>query len=611
MTTTLRAATAVVMLAGFYLVAFGLLGLMVWWSLWFFRNDEEVNGSKLAIAAVFVAISIVIALWKVARARPEAPTGPTLSESDAPTLWATVRELATVADTRVPDEIRLAPDVNAAVSEETRLLGLVGGRRTLYLGIPLVQVLDVGQLRSVIAHELGHYSRSHTRLGPLTYRGRQAIGATVEQLEGNLVGIVLKQYAKLYLVVGAAVNRRQELEADQLSVQVAGRATAQSALREIPLADAAWNFYLGSYVDMGWETGYAPTAEAFFGGFGELLVGRADELETMRADAPPAEQSRWDSHPSIAARVAAMETMPDPAPLRDSRPATALVDNFDRHAAAVARHVLKVENRTQLEWSELTARALAEERQRTVDVVFRGAARVAGEPRGSLATLLDVVESGQQVALGAEIGVDDLTDALRVAISGSLVTSGAAHWQHSWSGPATLADAAGAEIDVAPLVALAADPATVPTARMRLGELGVDVDSVVQVAEKATAHGGEVVGGIASMKVDGAKLDVLVLDNGLLLVPIPAGKSGSGKDRMITVLRSGTVVQLAAYHRFVPFDELATAVVHKEIPVKLSLEFRDGSTMELQEAWTGDTLSKDSGKQLIAHVRAYAARPVG
>jgi len=57
----------------------------------------------------------------------------------------------------------------------------------------------------------------------------------------------------------------------------------------------------------------APTADGFFSGFGEMLAGRSDELSSMRAEAAPAEQSRWDTHPSIAARVAAMETMPSAA----------------------------------------------------------------------------------------------------------------------------------------------------------------------------------------------------------------------------------------------------------------------------------------------------------
>ena len=295
MTTTLRAALSAVLLAGFYVVALAIIvgmGALSWWA---FQSDAEAAAAKLGFFTAAIAVGVVVALWKVARARPEPEVGPTLTPADAPALWEAVRELAAAAGTRAPDDIRLLPDVNAAVSEDTRLLGLVGGTRHLYLGVPLLQTLDVGQLRSVLAHELGHYSNSHTRLGPLTYRGKQAIVATLEQLSGNVVGWFLRLYARLFFVVSAAVNRRQELEADELSVRIAGRATAQSALRELPVADAAWSFYLHNYLDDAWESGYAPTAHGFFGGFGELVTARTAELAEMRDDAPPAEQSRWGS----------------------------------------------------------------------------------------------------------------------------------------------------------------------------------------------------------------------------------------------------------------------------------------------------------------------------
>ncbi|MEK8227949.1 M48 family metalloprotease [Oerskovia sp. M15] len=235
---------------------------------------------------MIVAIGLVVALWKVARAKPSPEPGVVLSPSDAPELWSTVRELADAAQTRVPDEIRLITDVNAAVSEETRLLGLIGGKRHLYIGIPLLQAMSVAQMRSILGHELGHYSQQHTRLGAVTYRGRSAIMATVQELSGNLVGWFLKQYAKLYVLVSAAVSRRQELEADQISVRVAGRSTAQSALREVPLVDTAWTFYERQYIGLGWENGYAPTSADVFGGFARLLEARDGELASMREETP-------------------------------------------------------------------------------------------------------------------------------------------------------------------------------------------------------------------------------------------------------------------------------------------------------------------------------------
>ncbi|GIG21965.1 hypothetical protein Cch01nite_26890 [Cellulomonas chitinilytica] len=615
MTTTVRAAVSLLLLAGFYVVAFGLIAGLGWLSVLAFRAGSGSGGAKLAFLALAAAVAVVVALVKVARARPQAEPGLQVSRANAPALWAVVDELAVLAQTRVPDEIRLVPEVNAAVSEDARMLGLVGGRRRLYLGVPLMQALDVSQLRSVLAHELGHYSNSHTRLGPLTYRGRAAIGATIEQLSGNVVGWLLQGYARLYLLASATVSRRQELEADELSVRVAGRPVAQGTLRELPLIDRAWGFYGGAYLDAGWEAGYAPTAAGFFGGFGLLLAARGDELQTMRLDAPPAEQSRWDSHPSIAARVAAMERMPDVAVARDTRPATGLVPGFDNAAAALAEQVVAFGDRVRLDWEAFTATSRAQSSQRTADSVYRVAARVAGQPRATLATVLDLVAAGRLDLVLRGLGFDPAAGpdedgdtpaglTLGVVIGSAAVQAGVGTWRHSWSGPAVLVGRDGEPLALDGVVALAAVPGSVPAARAALAGLGIDVDRAGQVSQAATAHGGDVIGGLATVDVDGKPAEVLVLDNGLVVVPSTKNTDG-GKERLVLLARV-PAVELAARHRFVSFEDVAAAEVHKRTPVKVTVTLHDGTTLTLKERWSGDRLTKDSDDALIGALLSSA-----
>lgn len=90
-------------------------------------------------------------------------------------LWHTVRTPAAEIGTRAPDEIRIVAEDNAAVTERTRLLRLVGGAHTLHVGAPPISALSVQQLRAVLAHEFGHYSGHHTRLAAVAYRGRVAV----------------------------------------------------------------------------------------------------------------------------------------------------------------------------------------------------------------------------------------------------------------------------------------------------------------------------------------------------------------------------------------------------------------------------------------------------
>src|SRR6266508_3595674 len=139
------------------------------------------------------------------------------------------------------------------------MLGLRPGRRYLYLGVPLLQGFTVSQLCAVLAHELGHYSHSHTRLGALNYRGRMTIVRTIQEIgPSSIAGWILRAYARLYFHVESAVSRRQELEADQAAVRIAGRGTAIGMMRELHVVDQMWHFYLNNYVGWGWEAGSAP-----------------------------------------------------------------------------------------------------------------------------------------------------------------------------------------------------------------------------------------------------------------------------------------------------------------------------------------------------------------
>lgn len=648
MTTSLRAALSVAMLAGFYVVALALVVGLGALTVLSFEAGPSALGGKLGIFTLVVAGALVVAVWKVARTRPEPEPGLVVGPQDAPELWATVRELAGEAQTRVPDEIRLVGDVNAAVSEDARLLGLVGGHRRLYLGVPLLLALDVAQLRSVLAHELGHYSHSHTRLGAVTYRGRAVILATVAQLSGNVVGWLLKGYARLYLLVSAAVSRQQELEADLLSVRVAGREVAQSTLRELPVTDAAWDFYTGAYLSAGWESGYAPTAPGFFDGFARLLAARGDELARLRDDAPPADGSRWDSHPPIAARIAAMEAQPDTARVRDTRPATALLPDFPHVAAATAEEVVAFADRVRLDWDELTAASVATEVQRAADSVFRAAARLTGHPSGTLATVLDLVAAGRADELAHALGADgddahdghdvdaDSTPEAHAAAAGgdhagdlsavthphpavavveavltaSAVQAGVGRWQHSWSGPATLVGPDGAPLALDALAADVVRTRAGAEVRDRVAALGIDAERAGQVEATATAHGATVLGGLANLDVNGGQHDVVVLDNGLLLVPCPK-KTEGGKNRMLTLLDSAPVVELARRHQFMPFEEVRTAAVLRTTPVRVTFTLHDGSTVALKEKWTGDRLANDSADVLVAAARhlEHAAAP--
>ena len=301
-----RAGLAVALLVGFYLLAVGLAVVLVVALVQVLR----LGFAGLPIALLFALVVPVVfaVLYGVfGRSRHGEPPGVLLTEQAQPRLWAVARELADLAETSCADEIRLVPDANAAVSDSGSWLGLRAGTRRLYLGVPLVHGLDEAQLRSVLAHEFGHYGGRHTALAGVTYRGTETIRRTIGHLgPRHLASRLFRLYARLYFAVSHSVNRRQELEADQLSARSVGPEVAASALLEMAPLAAAWEHYLHGFAAMGREIGRRPTG---------LLAGFADHLaspeviralQELRETPDEGKTSVFDTHPSTSSRVAVL-----------------------------------------------------------------------------------------------------------------------------------------------------------------------------------------------------------------------------------------------------------------------------------------------------------------
>ena len=623
MSATIRAAVSLIALAGFYIVAAVLIAGTAFSA--FVLGEHFTMMYWVAAVAGFTGLFVLAKLVAVALSRPQLKPGTDVSPEDAPELWALATGLAQVAHTRSPGQIRLVSEANASVGEDSRLLGLISGPRRMYLGVPLLQGLSVTQLRAVLAHEFGHYSRAHTRLGPIAYRGWQAVTTTLRELQGDDLnwlmrgfGYVLRLPAGLYLLLSLAMSRSQEREADRLMVQVAGRANAQSALREIPIIAAYWNSYLRDFVGLGWGSDLAPTADGFFGGFERLLAARTDELDSMRDKvraaeaAEPVEKTRedytrelLDTHPPIAERIAAMESLPERTTTAppDDRRACALLPAAAAAATAEAAYVFGYRER--LDWDELVARVCAADDQRTANLVYQTAARVAGEPEATLGTVIALAESDRSATLVRAVAAElnrpygeIATEVFAVLVRAAVLQAGAARWRLSWSGPFELVTADGETYDAGTVASLLADAKTASGAAACLTAVGVDVSATGPVAVTASADIGEIIGGISNMKNGDTRYDVVILDTGLILAEKPPGSGGS----LSALTQSGSVAQIAARHRFVPYDSIASAEVFGWFTVKATINLNDGTTLRLKEQLSSERMKEDSNEVLKNHL---------
>ncbi|MGW1462885.1 M48 family metalloprotease [Streptomyces sp. NPDC002308] len=497
---TLRALRALVLLAGFYV--FGLLLLAAILAVDVSLALAGLRGLalvKLYVLSALVAAPIVQGFLMLRTPHGEEPVGLEVSDTDEPALWRTVRELADAVGTRAPDRIVLTGDVGAAVSERSRFLGMLPGPRALLLGVPLVQGLSEAQLRSVLAHELGHYSHADTRLAGITVRGRTQVLRTVarfeeradrtadrerarlrgksdravargkepEETDPGRAGISFRTmakvyglYARFYFWATLAGARRQEFAADAAAARITGRDATASALREIPGLSAAHDFYLDRYATLGLPADLLPPRGEVFGGFDRMLAARELELASMRAELPaglPAgAASRYDSHPPVRERVRRVEALaPDGRTDEGKGAASGLLADRDRTLAALEDLAL-VDGVRSLPraagWQELLDASMDARLHSADSPVHRALAMYTQAPP-TLAALLKVIEDGQLWKLARRLPLSEQAAAAngrafrefaRPALLGGVKAMALAElaaesrltWEFSWSEPA-------------------------------------------------------------------------------------------------------------------------------------------------------------------------------
>src|SRR5690606_16855830 len=140
----LRALLALVLLVGFYVLAIGMVALLLALPVLEVLFIERIH-IQLALVSLFGAAAVA---WSILPRfdRFEVP-GALLTRDTQPRLFAELEDVATRAGQAMPREVYLVPQVNAFVTQRGGVLGL-GSRRVMGLGLPLLQALTVPQLRA-------------------------------------------------------------------------------------------------------------------------------------------------------------------------------------------------------------------------------------------------------------------------------------------------------------------------------------------------------------------------------------------------------------------------------------------------------------------------------
>lgn len=505
-----RAAMAVMLLIGFYVLGLGLLGAVVGLDvLMLYGHAPEFDllfGVPLTGVACFVVgrafyASLLLPARKI--------TGVAVPESEQPDLWSTVRAAAAAAGTAPPDFLWIDSRFNAGVFERTRWLGLRSGPRHLVIGAPMLIALSPAKLDVVLAHEFGHFANRDTRLLPVVMRGRAGLAGALNtagfftngtvsngrwllHLQQVIVRLV-HAYSVRFLTVTQKISRAQEYAADRISAELCGRDTAASVIAEIPAYQAAYRYFRIRFADAAVGRGLVPHSEELFPGFGRMLdePGWQGMVESDRGASSPQTPTRFDSHPPIADRVSALRALPDDGRTLDTSPSRAidLVDDAQALLAAIADCEEHRLDKQPADWDALVD-AVARAHARKAAALLVDALHLIKRDTPVLGDFFDYVEAGQMENLlyrlltpaqtryappgpvALEIGAKTLATSLPAWIMIELAEAGLVRWKHSWSKVAIRdLDGAPQGIDKAIIALLNAEPSQAAPAAAALRKI--------------------------------------------------------------------------------------------------------------------------------------------
>jgi Zn-dependent protease with chaperone function len=257
---------------------------------------------------------ILAGIWVLLRAlwvRFTPPQGLILKREDYPALFSEIDNLKKQLKSLKIHKVILDNSLNAAVVQHPRL-GILGWHKNyLILGYQLLLTLSPEEMRSVLAHEIGHLSGNHCRFSGWIYRVRLSwmrIMEALEQVETLGASLLLKffrWYSPRFEAHSFALARRNEYDADSISAELTSAEIAGKALVNVyataPFLDQHyWDAFIQN-ADKQEKPPHAP-----FEGLARFIADDpiSEEVMQERVQKEMAVETHYaDTHPSLKDRI--------------------------------------------------------------------------------------------------------------------------------------------------------------------------------------------------------------------------------------------------------------------------------------------------------------------
>ena len=202
-----------------------LIGFGTWIAL---QHQNLFQTSNLVILGILLVVLLVLLVGSFRAKFPE-PKGILLSRKQADKLHHLIDELRQRLKAPKVHRIHITDDFNAAIVQWPRL-GIFGwSRNYLILGLPYLGAMSVEEMKSVIAHEMGHLSHQHSRRAGRIYQlrlswSRMLSANEYRRTRGQLIfRRFLYWYAPIFSAYAFVLSRVNEYTADRCAAETIGR----------------------------------------------------------------------------------------------------------------------------------------------------------------------------------------------------------------------------------------------------------------------------------------------------------------------------------------------------------------------------------------------------
>jgi hypothetical protein len=276
---------------------------------------------RFANGIAFIWLMVVFGLPVVAAIRAlfaaqKPPAGEPIDLTTVPKLDAVLRKTAAACGAPSIEKVLITREFNCGVVQRARFGVLFSHENYLTIGLPLMMSLTPDQFTATLAHEFGHISKSHGRLGATIYSIRASWFAMLAQIarRSGFVANTMLPFYRWFVPVfdraSASVTRDLERESDQIAERVAG----SEAFAEALVTLAVRNLHVVKRFWQPLESALAASAEPPANVFVRLSsvatseVSDARELIAQYRSAPP---TPHDTHPTLDARLSALKVQGD------------------------------------------------------------------------------------------------------------------------------------------------------------------------------------------------------------------------------------------------------------------------------------------------------------